>query len=66
MRRLNDNEIVITQTELDNIRDFIRSALYSDWNQYTSNYICPGVSNEDGMRKMDPARYDMAQQMIGI
>lgn len=66
MKRLNDNEIILTQVELDNIRDFIRSSLHSDWDQYTSNYICPGVSNEDGMRRMDPEMYDMAQQMVVI
>ena len=66
MRRLNETEIVITQTELDNIRDFIRSALDHDWDQHTSNYLCPGVSNEDGMCRMDPEMYDTAQQMTVI
>ena len=63
MRRINHDEIVITQKELDNIREFIRSALSHDWDGYTSNYICPGVAHEDGMRRMDPDMYDMATKM---
>ena len=66
MRRINHNEIVITQFELDNIRLFIRSALAHDWDGYTANYICPGVTNEEGMRQMDPEMYDMAQEMTVI
>jgi hypothetical protein len=66
MRRLNHDEIVVTQAELDNIREFIRSTLNHDWDNYTSNYICPGVSDEDGMRRMDPAMYDMATKMDTI
>ncbi len=66
MRRLNHNEIVITEEELENIQSFIRSALRSDWDSYTSNYICPGVTDEDGMRRMDPEMYDMANKMVVI
>ena len=66
MRRINHDEIVITQKELDDIRVFIRSALAHDWDGYTSNYICPGVAHEDGMRRMDPEMYDMAQEMTVI
>jgi hypothetical protein len=63
MRRLNHNEIALTQKELDDIQSFIRSALRSDWDGYTSNYICPGVTDEAGMRRMDPEMYDMANEM---
>ena len=66
MRRINHDEIVITQFELDNIRKFIRSELDHSWDGYTSNYICPGVTNEEGMRRMDPEMYDMAQEMMVI
>ena len=63
MRRINHDEIVITQKELDDIRVFIRSALSHDWDGYASNYICPGVSHEDGMRRMDAEMYNMATKM---
>lgn len=66
MRRLNHVEIVITQEELDSIQSFIRSSLNSDWDSYTSNYICPGVTDEEGMRRMDPEMYDMASKMAVI
>jgi hypothetical protein len=63
MRRINNTEIIITQSELDNIRDFIRSELASQWNSYTETFIDFTTSDEDGMRRMDPDMYDMAQQM---
>ena len=66
MRRLNHNEIVLTQVELDNIREFIRSELDHSWDQYTDNYLVGNVTNEEGMRRMDPAMYDMAQEMTVI
>lgn len=65
MRRLNDNEIVLTQEELDNIREFIDRSLDHRWDDYTNTYICRD-SWEDGKRRMDPEMYDMAQQMMGI
>ena len=63
MRRINDTEIVLTQQELDNIREFIRSELASQWNSYTETFIVRGTSDEDGMRRMDPGMYDMAKEM---
>lgn len=65
MRRLNDNEIVLTQEELDNIREFIDRSLDRRWDDYTNTYICSDPW-EDGKRRMDPEMYDMAQQMMGI
>lgn len=65
MRRLNDNEIVLTQEELDNIREFIDRSLDGRWDDYTNTFICQD-SWEDGKRRMDPEMYDMAQQMMEI
>ena len=65
MRRLNENEIVVTQEELDNIREFIDRKLDSDWDHHTDHYIC-SESWEDGKRRMDPEMYDMAKQMVII
>ena len=65
MRRLNDNEIVLTQEELDSIREFIDRSLDRRWADYTNAFICRD-SWEDGKRRMDPEMYDMAQQMMGI
>lgn len=58
MRRLNDNEIVLT-------REFIDRSLDRRWDDYTNTFICRD-SWEDGKRRMDPEMYDMAQQMMGI
>ena len=65
MRRLSDSEIVLTQEELDNIREFIDRSLDRRWDDYTNTFICQD-SWEDGKRRMDPEMYDMAQQMMGI
>ncbi len=63
MKRLNADEIIITNAELESIHEFIRSTLHSDWDSYTDNFICRGVTTEEGLRRMDPDMYDMAQQM---
>ncbi len=62
MKRLNADEIIITNAELESIHEFIRSTLHSDWDSYTDNFICR-ITTEEGLRKMDPDMYDMAQQM---
>lgn len=65
MQRLNDTAIVLTQEELDNIRDFIDNALESDWDHYTNTFICTD-SWEDGKRRMNPQMYDLAQKMMTL
>lgn len=65
MRRLNDNEIVLTQEELDDLRWFIDNSLYREWDQYTDSHICSD-SIENGKRRMDPEMYDMAKRMGSI
>lgn len=62
MKRIDENTIAITDDELIEIRDFIRNALQSDWDHYTDTYICR-ESWEEGMRRMNPRMYDMAEQM---
>lgn len=63
MKRLNADEIIITNAELESIREFIRSTLSSDWDNYTNNFICQGVIHEEGLRRMGPGMYDMATKM---
>ena len=65
MKRINDNEIAITQEELDSMQSFIRSALASDWDRHTNHYMSM-TDDETGMRRMDPDMYDMAAQMAII
>ena len=65
MRRIDDNNIELTQDELNDIRDFIRNSLYSDWDHYTNNIISTD-SVEVGMRRMNPAMYDFADAIESI
>ena len=49
--------------DLRNIREFIRSTLYSDWDRYTDHHICPNVPLEEGMRRMNADMYDFANHI---
>jgi hypothetical protein len=51
--------INLTIEEAQSIQDFIFSSLYRDWDNYTNNYICPGTTVSEGMRRMDPEMYEM-------
>jgi hypothetical protein len=63
MKRLNDDEIILSQAELNDIQEFIRNSLDRAWDRYTDTYICEDKW-EDGMRRMNPAMYDMAEKMV--
>lgn len=63
MKRINDNEISMTNAELDNIKDFIRGTLAREWDDYTSRFYGIKESHEQGMRKMDSEMYDIANEM---
>jgi hypothetical protein len=63
MKRLNDNEIILSNEELDSIREFIRSTLDSDWDQHTNRFYGCKETNEEGMRRMGPTMYDIANEM---
>jgi len=65
MRRLNDLEIILTNEEIEDIRYFISSNLDRQWDHHTDKFICTDKW-EDGMRRMDPKMYDMAQEMDTI
>lgn len=65
MKRLNDSEIVLTNQELDDMRDFIRMTLAREWDQHTSRFYGCKENHEDGMRRMDPAMYAMSEA-IGV
>jgi hypothetical protein len=65
MKRLNENEIIISQEEANDIYFFIRSSLDRQWDRHTDHYIC-NDSWEDGMRRMDPEMYDFAEQLNSL
>lgn len=66
MQRLNDDVIILTQSEIDDIRDFIDSSLDRAWDQYTDNHLCPGVSWEDGKRRMNSDMYDFMKNLYNV
>lgn len=65
MRRLNDNEIILTQDEIYDMHEFIRDTLYREWDHYTDHFIC-SKSTEDGMRYMNELMYDFASKLNSI
>jgi hypothetical protein len=65
MKRLNDDEIILSQAEADMISEFIWNSLYSAWDRYTDHYICSDKW-EDGMKRMDPEAYDFREQLTSI
>jgi hypothetical protein len=62
MKRIDDDTIALTMDELYDIREFIRSALAYEWDHYTNNVICHDTK-EDGMRRMNPDMYDVANKI---
>ncbi len=64
MRRINDNEVALTNEEIETYRSFIRDTLARDWDSYTSQYICTKDSHESGMRRMNETMYDLAAEML--
>lgn len=66
MKRQQDGTIALTQEEIDDLISFITSSLDRAWDQHTNNYICVNTSWEDGMRRMNPRMYDMANALQSL
>lgn len=65
MKRINDEEISLTQDEIDDIHQFIRDTLYREWDHYTNNFICSDPL-EEGMKRMNPEMYELAEKLLSI
>lgn len=53
--------IEITKEQAQAIVYFIRSNLERSWDRYTDKFIVDdGETDEQGMRRMDPGAYDLA------
>ena len=65
MKRIDDDTIALTQSELNDIRDFIWYSLELKWDRYTDKFICSDTL-EDGMRRMNPEMYDFANKIETI
>lgn len=59
---MNSETIQITRDRARDIHFFIRFSLEREWDRYTDRYICE-MSEEDGMRKMNPEMYDFAEEL---
>lgn len=66
MKRIDENNISLTNEELLDIRELIREHLDMRWDHYTDTFIITKTSWEDGMRSMNPKMYDMANEMTTI
>jgi hypothetical protein len=66
MKRIDENNISLTNEELLDIRELIREHLDMRWDHYTDTFVIEKTSWEDGMRSMNPKMYDMANKMTTI
>lgn len=53
----------ITKEEARDIIDFIDNSLDSAWDRYTDLYVVTGVSREEGKQRMNPAMYELMQNL---
>ena len=65
MMRNSEGMIELTDSEAQDIADFIRRSLDRAWDRHTDTFICT-ESWEDGMRRMDPEMYDLADALNSI
>lgn len=63
MRMLDTGEIALTKEEAGEIAGFIRASLNRQWDDYTDTYIVENTTWEEGMRRMDPEMYDLADRL---
>lgn len=66
MKKLEDGTFSITLEQMSDIENFIRNSLSGQWDNYTNFHICPNVTWEDGIRRMDPEMYDLAGEMLAV
>ena len=65
MKRINDDEISLSQDEINDIYEFIRDTLYREWDHYTDHFICSDPL-EEGMKRMNPTMYKFADKLMSI
>ncbi len=63
MKRNRNGHIQLTDAEAATMAEFIDNSLTRAWDRYTDNYICTGVSLEDGKLRMDPEMYDFMKEL---
>ena len=65
MKRISDDEISLSQDEINDIYELIRDTLYREWDHYTDHFICSDPL-EEGMRRMNPEMYEFANKLMSI
>lgn len=63
MKRIDDNTITLTNDEAVELYELLREFMYRDWDRYTDKFICTD-SLEDGMKRLNPAAYEIANQLV--
>ena len=66
MKRIDEDNISISQAELDRIQMFIDNQLDLAWDRHTDKYYGYKETWEEGKRKMNPELYDLSQEMESI
>lgn len=62
MKRLDDDTVAISNEEAQELYELLRNFMYSDWNHYTDSVICTDPV-EDGMKRLNPTAYELANQL---
>lgn len=66
MQRIDENTVAVTNAEAATLAAFIMHTLDRAWDTHTDTFICSDTSWQQGMRRMDPELYDLAQQLEAI
>lgn len=56
-------KLYLTKSEAEYIVQDMRHRLASEWEAHTSRFIVGNVSEEDGMKRMDPHLYDLMNKL---
>ena len=57
-----EHTILFESDDIEFIKDFIYSQLESEWDQYTSKFIC-NTEYEDGLKRMNPKAYALYEKL---
>lgn len=56
--------IYLSEQEAEDLAHFIEQTLEQEWDRYTDRFICPDVSLDEGMQRMNPAMYDFREELL--
>ena len=66
MKRIDETTIQLSQEETEQIRLFVMDALEKQWDNYASRFLMDNVLESEGMRRMNPLMYALAEELGAI